>query len=619
MAYGIFESKFWWQSDEDNAASQISKFVSVLRDEQDIFYAETLTHAGLYNGQPLANRSHYGAANYSLMRQPRLTFNIIHSICQAATAKIAKHKPSISFLTEGGDFSQKKRAKSFNKFIQGQFYTLKIYQLAQKAFLDSCITGTGAIKVFTEFGKVKIERVPLYELTIDHHESEFGAMPRQLFQTKKVSKHVLAEMFPDKKQDIISETLSREEGSVDQDLRDSDMILCHEAWHLPSGPDASDGRHVICTENTVLLDEEYSKDHFPFVFVRWTEDPHSYWGHGLAKEVKGIQVEINKLLARIQEQMHLATPKVFIEDTSRIVQSHLNNKVWGAIKYRGTPPQFFVPRAVSGEMFAHLDRLVSRAYEMTGISQLSAQSKKPVGLESGRALREFSDIESERFMVVGQAYEQLFIDAAERIIDLVRDLHSSDSPYVSMSFDSKTGLDKISWGDVKLEDDQYVMQIKPIGSLPQTPAAKLASVTEMTMNGLFSKEEAHHLLDFPDLEQANKLKNAHIEVLDMAIEEIVENGNYVSPEPYMNLEYGIVRFQQAYNLAMLNKVPEERMELLRRWISQAESLISISQPPAQMPGMAPMGPPGLPALPQGPAPGGAPGALPPGQPPGLPI
>jgi hypothetical protein len=270
-------------------------------------------------------------------------------------------------------------------------------------------------------------------------------------------------------------------------------------------------------------------------------------------------------------------------------------------------------------MFAHLDRLVSRAYEMTGISQLSAQSKKPVGLESGRALREFSDIESERFMVVGQAYEQLFIDAAERIIDLVRDLHSSDSPYVSMSFDSKSGLDKISWGDVKLEDDQYVMQIKPIGSLPQTPAAKLASVTEMTMNGLFSKEEAHHLLDFPDLEQANKLKNAHIEVLDMAIEEIIEKGNYISPEPYMNLKYGIIRFQQAYNLAMLNKVPEERMEMLRRWISQAESLISISQPPAQMPGMAPMGPPGIPALPQGPAPGGAPGAPPPGPPQGLPI
>tara|TARA_Y100001937_G_C7133702_1_gene338858 strand:+ start:3168 stop:4991 length:1824 start_codon:yes stop_codon:yes gene_type:complete len=606
MSYGVYDNKFWWQADSE-PADQISSFISVLREEQESFYSEAATHSGLYNGQPVSYKGYIASTGYAMMRQPRLTFNIIHSICQAATAKIAKHKPAISFLTEGGDFSQKKKAKNFNKFIQGQFYSLDIYPLAQKCFLDSCITGTGILKVFSEFGKVKIERVPLHEITIDHYESEFGSMPRQMFQTKKVSKHVLAEMFPDKREEILMEVIESQNDSYSDNTRDNDMVFCHEAWHLPSGPEAKDGRHVICTENVTLYDGEYEKHHFPFVFVRWTEDPNSFWGNGLAKEVKGIQVEINKLLARIQEQMHLATPKVFIEDTSRIVQSHLNNRVWGAIKYRGSPPQFFVPRAVSGEMFAHLDRLVARAYEMTGISQLSAQSKKPAGLESGRALREFSDIESERFMVVGQSYESLFIKTAEKIIDLVRDLHSPGSPYTSMSFDSKSGLDKISWGDVDLDEDQYVMQIKPIGSLPQTPAAKLASVTEMTQNGLFTKEEAHRLLDFPDLERANKLKNAHIEVLDMAIEEMVENGNFVSPEPYMNLEYGIVRFQQAYNLAILNQVPEERLELLRRWISQAEALIQMAQPPQPMPGAAPMGgAPGSPALPPGMPPGGLP-------------
>ena len=97
----------------------------------------------------------------------------------------------------------------------------------------------------------------------------------------------------------------------------------------------------------------------------------------------------------------------------------------------------------------------------------------------------------------------------------------------------------------------------------------------------------------------------------MAIEEMVENGNFVSPEPYMNLEYGIVRFQQAYNLAILNQVPEERLELLRRWISQAEALIQMAQPPQPMPGAAPMGgAPGSPALPPGMPPGMPPGGLP---------
>ena len=611
MSYGVYGDTFWWQAEKDPHAA-ISKFINILRDEQEHYYNDVATFMGLYNGRPIHSRYAYGSVQYAQMRQPRLTFNIIHSLCQAANSKISKHRPAISFLTEGGNYSQKRKSKLFDKLMQGQFYSMKMYPIAQRAFLDACITGTGIIKYYTEFGKIKAERVPVTELTIDPLETENGGSPRQMFQTRKVSSHVLAELFPEKRKEIMASRNAEPADDYEGETRSSDMVECHEAWHLPSGPGANDGRHVICTDTVTLQDSEFTKDHFPFTFIRWTENPVSFWGNGLAREVKGIQVEINKLLARIQEQMHLATPKVFIEDTSKIVQSHLNNRIWGAIKYRGTPPQFFVPRSVSGEMFAHLDRLVERAYEMTGISQLAAQSKKPVGLESGRVLREFSDIESERFMVVGQAYEQMFLDASSQIIELIRDAHRDNDEYIVASFDKKTGLEKVNWEDISLENDEFIIQVKPIGALRQTPAAKLASVTEMTMNGLFTKEEAHQLLDFPDLEKANKLKNAHIEVLDMAIERMVEDGEYFPPEPYMNLELGIVRFQQAYNLAMMEDVDEENLELLRRWISQAESLIKASQPPPPMPAAPAALPPGMPGeLPSAPAAPPMPG-LPPG-------
>ena len=598
MSYEVFENTFWWQV-EENPHDYIVNFVRALREEESHYYNDVATYMGLYNGRPLHSRYASGVNYYSMMRQPRLTFNIIHSLCQAATSKIAKHKPAVSFLTEGGSYSQKTKSKLFGKLMQGQFYSMRLYSVAQKAFLDACITGTGVIKYYNEFGKIKAERISVNEMTIDPIESEYGNMPRQMFQTKRVSKHVLIEMYPEKKAQILESELHYDEENYGHDTRYTDMVECHEAWHLPSGPDAKDGRHVICTDNATLVDDIWDKDYFPFTFIRWTEDPLSFWGNGLAKEVKGIQVEINKLLARIQEQMHLATPKVFIEDTSKIVQSHLNNRVFGAIKYRGTPPQFFVPRSVSGEMFAHLDRLVERAYEMTGISQLAAQSKKPVGLESGRALREFSDIESERFMVVGQAYEQLFLDASEQIINLIRDAHKNKDPYVIASFDRKTGMEKVNWEDIDLEDDEFVIQVKPIGSLPQTPSAKLSSINEMMLNGMFTKEEAHQLLDFPDLEKANRMKIGFIEVIDKIIEKIIEDGEFTSPEVYMNLEFGIARVQQAYSLAMLDEVPHERLELLRRWMSQANML--LEQRNAPPPGQA-MGAPGPGVLPPGVAP-----------------
>jgi|TARA_Y100000296_G_scaffold56382_1_gene64701 hypothetical protein len=606
--YGIYDDIFWWQAKKDPHAA-VDKYIQVLRDDQSDFYNDLNMFVGLYGGRPIGDQE--DALRFRNKR-PRLTFNIVRSLCQAATAKIAKHRPAISFLTSGGNWSQKRKAKGLDKFIQGQIYSTKAYAVAQKAFLDACIVGTGVIKVFMEHGKVKLERVRMSEITVDSMEAETDD-PRQMFQTKKVSRHVLIEKFPKLKPKILEAVEENQDSEGDTSY--SDMVECHEAWHLPSGPEAKDGRHVVSISTATLLDEDYNKDYFPFVFVRWTESPMSFWGNGLAWEVKGIQVEVNKLLAQIQEQMHLATPKVFIEETSKIVNAHLNNRVWGAIKYRGTPPQFFVPRPVSGEMFQHLDRLVNQAYEMTGISQLSAQSKKPTGLDSGRALREFSDIESERFMVVGQAYEETFVEISRQIISLVRDAIEDGESYSSMSFSPNSGVEHIKWKDVDMEEDQYVMRVQPVGSLPQTPAAKLASVTEMHMNGLFTSEEAHQLLDFPDLERRTKLKNSPQDLIDKIIDEMIENNKYIPPEPYFNLVLGVERVQEAVNLGRIENVPEERLEKLRRWITQAVRMMKVANkpdlpPPGEM--MAPMGPPGMPP---GPPPPGPPG-LPPGLPPG---
>jgi len=617
--YGIFDDIFWWQAKKEPHLA-IEKYISVLRDDQDEFYTDLSTYVGLYGGRPIGMSD--DPFRYRNNR-PRLTFNIIHSLCQAATAKIAKHRPGISFLTAGGDWSQQRKAKNLDKFMQGQLYATKGYAVAQKAFLDACIVGTGVIKVFMEHGKTKLERVPLIELTVDSTEAGTGE-PRQMFQTKLVSRHVLAAKFPEHKDAILESVLDMEEDSGEE-TRYSDLIKCHEAWHLPSGPESEDGRHIISITTATLLDEEYDKDYFPFVFIRWTESPISFWGNGLAREVKGIQVEINKLLAQIQQQMHLATPKVFIDESSKIVTAHLNNQIWGAIRYRGKPPQFFVPRSVSGEMFSHLDRLVNQAFEQTGISQLSAQSKKPAGLDSGRALREFSDIESERFMVVGQAYEGVFIEIARQLISLVKEAVQQGEEYISISFSPNSGVEHIEWNKVDMEEDQYVMRIQPVGTLPQSPAAKLASVTEMHMNGMFSTAEAHQLLEFPDLDRSNKLKNAHIELIDKIIEDMIDKGNYTPPEPYFNLGLGVERVQQAYNLGKLEGVPEDRLELLRRWINQAVSTMDLAKPKLPMPppgvgpGGPPMGPPGMGAPPGAPGPGAPPMGMPMGGPPALPI
>ena len=291
----------------------------------------------------------------------------------------------------------------------------------------------------------------------------------------------------------------------------------------------------------------------------------------------------------IQEQMHLARPKVFIEAGSQISKAHINNEAWGVIEYRNNPPQFCVPKTVSGEIFSHLDRLFNRAYEIAGISMLSAQSKKPAGLESAVALRAFSDIESERFLMVAKAYEQLFLDAAAQMVDIAREVSARGESFEVISH-GDDDIEKIKWSDINLEHDEYVMKVYPTSLLPTTPAAKLQKVIEMLQAGMLTQQEARALLDYPDLEAVNNMATASQEIFNMMIERILEKGIYQAPEPYMNLAMGIQMMQSAYLRAKINQVPEIRLDLFRRFIEDSIGMLAAMQAGAQQPPMGPMGP-----------------------------
>ena len=484
-----------------------------------------------------------------------------------------------------------RKAKRLTKFTSGQFYGSKIYEVAPKVFLDACVFGTGVMKIFEHDGEIKCERVFPDEIVVDDLEARYGN-PRQMFQRKVVDKQVLASLFPEFAEDIHNASSVEDDDTL---YRASEQIECIEAWHLPSSKDAKDGRHVIAIENATLMDDSWERDDFPFAFIRWTNRLLGFFGQGLAEQLTGIQVEINRLLRNIQQQMHLATPKVFVESGSKISKAHINNEIWGVIEYAGTPPQFFVPKTVSGEIFSHLDRLFNRAYEIAGVSQLAAGAKKPAGLESGVALREFQDIESERFLMVAKAYEQLFLDAADQMIDIAREVSARGESFEVIS-QGDDDIEKIKWADIDLERNEYVMKVYPTSLLPTTPAAKLQKVIEMLQAGMLTQQEARALLDYPDLEAVNNMATASQELFNMMIERILEKGIYQAPEPYMNLSMGIAMMQSAYLRAKINSVPEARLDLFRRFIEDSIALLARMQAQAAPPPMEAMGP--GPATPQ---------------------
>ena len=80
------------------------------------------------------------------------------------------------------------------------------------------------------------------EIFVDDVEALYG-QPRQLHRVKQVDRQVLLDMFPDDAGLIMGAKPSRTEENGRSII--ADMITVRESWHLPSGPGAKDGKHVI--------------------------------------------------------------------------------------------------------------------------------------------------------------------------------------------------------------------------------------------------------------------------------------------------------------------------------------------------------------------------------------
>lgn len=605
---GIVTPRWWEETDKDDLASCVVNTGSDLMDRSGERHTMMVRHARLYENcefDDLFGRDYATAAvRQMLTGSGMMSLNVGSACVDTLTAKVTKNRPRPTFLTSGGSWDQQIKARNLDKWCRGYFYETKVYQKARPVFVDGCEFGTGFLQVFgTEDGKLDCERVIPSEILVDDLDGQYGD-PKQLFRIKFVGRDVLTRMFP-QHADAIAEAGKQERldngGPLDAqaDVLENTLEVW-EAWHLPSGRGAKDGRHVIAIEGCVLLDEQWKIRKFPFVVYRFKRRTTGFWGKGVIETVQPIQIELNRVVRSISRQMQRkGKGRTFVQVGSKVVSSHLTNNDGGDIvMYVGTPPTVDNANAIAQEEFNYVLQLRQQAFQECGISELSAAAKKPSGLDAAVALREYSDIESERFAPQHQDWEQFFLDYAELSIELITEQYGWQGYKVLVP--GRRDLLEVDWSQVDLKRDDYVMQMFPTSSLPQTPSARYQKVKEMQQDGFISKPVAQRLLEFPDIEAESNLGNAILDDADATISAILdaEKPEVMPLEPYQNLDLIIERATAAYLYARHRGCPEERLRLLRNLIDTAAAQkVALTMPP---PGAMP--PPGGPA----PMPGGAP-------------
>jgi len=539
-----------------------------------------------------------GPAGVVTFQEMPLSLNVVRNMTNAVHSRVSKNRVKASMQCKGATWKGREQAKKLEAYGTGLAIKEGLYKKTNKmALLDAIVTGTGVLKTYRDRQgkKPRIERIFSPNLVVDFVEGA-DLTPAVYYEIKYISKFVLARRYPEHKAHILKMAPASAAGDVLYPMNDndtSDRVQVVECLYIDPDDDRK-GMFSLVAQGVELAGGEW-KDGDPYSIIRWCTSNRGWYGMGLAEELQGIQMEINRLVRKIQNSFALlGNPYVLADRASAIARAHITDIPGTLINFNGKPPIINAPQTVHPEMFAHLDRLYQRAYEIAGISQLGAQGQKPAGIESGRAMLVYDDIQdSDRFATLHSEWSDLHVSVIEKGIRAAKGIRG----YKVKVF-GKESYDELDFSeDIGLGDDDWTIFPMSSSLLGDTPAGQIDQIERMMKMGLISDptEMLEHVTD-ADVAAYIKRVTAPRRLVERMVGTMLEKGIYMSPEPHMNLALTLSIAQEMYLEAKLDDANfadyphAKNLALVRDFMVATEDLVkkAASKPPTMGAGAAPM-------------------------------
>jgi len=627
------KSADWYNEKRGDAHGPLIAVFQTIREESAWRIEADELHLGHYK-----QSERYGVRGISLRGAPYQAATLPYNVCRGAVdtlqSKIAKQRPLPQCLAQRGDWTKQKRARKMTEFLEGEFYRQKVYERhAPMIVRDALIFGRGAIKIGVEGNRIKSERCLPWELFSDEWDSRYGT-PRNMYHARSWDQGVALATFARTKsggwnQEIkrsieqagrFSGRLGEDQGFTGSTVKRIDVV---EAWHICDRPEehlrAEDevdveegeeqddgngedrgqgerptkhrctGRHVVFTTAGTLLDEPWEYDYFPFAVLGYNEAVTGAWATGLIEQLEGYQYEINQSAERLSEMFRMSGVHVLVPDNAKISYQDIRNGLNITGHAPGGKPEIFHADLVNEHVRARPNELRSDALNDAGLSDMSVQAEKPAGVDSGVALRTLDDVQTERFLIFGRAYETWNLEIARRLVDCAKLIAKTCGEH-AVSVPMKNGIVPMKWTDVYV--DGVEIRIFPTSLLPTQLPQRLATLQDLWEKQLIDRATFLRHLDAPDMQAEMDLETADKLVVDEMLERMLyaeeDEGNdaYMPPTSYQPFEWAARRAQQKYNRALLDGAPEFNLDFLMRFMKHCQHEIDKLTPAAPTPGPA---------------------------------
>ena len=621
----LLESSQDWRTEEDEkkkASSFMNDVCGVIEQHkgrlEEVREAVNMYESREYSSLLGVQLNGLGFSSYSDYNRSGTTadlkMNLIRGNVDTLVSKIGKNRILPRILSSGAQWHSQSKAKKADRWIRGMFRKLEVADKATKALLHCCLFGYGFIKVCADADGLDVVNVNPDEVFVEAGDSHYGT-PSTMYHVTVINRTNLQSQFPDRAEEIedVSSLPSNSFGRA-RSGRVEDSILVVEGWTLPSG--CIKGEHIICCGDMVLFHEEWDNDYFPIVKMEYNPPVFGYYPRGLAHILASMQAEHDDVLNRMSDAQHLISkPLVFLRDGSTLTEDHISNEIGTILRVEDMNDfQVVTPVSIAGDTFNYADRILNYASQVSGVSQVAMSGKMPAGIDgaSGRALREYNDMQTERFVTLAQSWERMHKKAGEIIL---KELRRCGADFMVKATGRNKPLETIKYSDLDLDIDDIVVQIFAVPDLPSTPAGKIQYVEELTQSGQLKPEEAMDLLEMTDVDAMIELKQAPRNLVRKIVERIVNDTGYDPFDDiseYVDLQYLREMALLYYNQVLLNEDEnyEDVSDVLKQVIVTVDGMLESPEPAA--PTEATALPPELGGMPAAPI-VGAPMAAPAGQ------
>lgn len=471
--------------------------------------------------------------------------NVVKSCIDTLVSKIAQSKVRPFFNCINGTFKDIQIVKQSQQFFDQYFEFQNVNKIVPQAFKDACIFDTGWVYV-NPFTK-NIEKALPFQVYVRPSEMTYGKLTRVYYEQN------------DYPVSLLSEDLQKKIHKINENL----AYVIYGVYFDTVEHKVVQYINVLGTDDLII--EDYQSDVIPFIPIFYSSPILGNSSQSIADMLNSIQVSIDCIMAKINEASQLNNALTFfVPDGSDLKVQQLNNRIGNVVRYRanadvgGNPISTVTPQFINEQYFSALEQLKQNAYEMVGISQLSAQSKKPSGLNSGIALSTMEDVESERFETQLNQIIRCYVDIT-KVCMKVFNPNETILPY------SQTRV-SIKWKDIVDESDKMVIQFSGADALSKDPSVKLQQLQLLAQAGILPQSRIAQFMEIPDINTGYSLSNNAINAVLSVIDDCIQKDNFDIPDyvPFSMLKEEIINTQLSLRSANYdeNKKDIEKLQML---------------------------------------------------------